>query len=322
MSANPLEPSLRAILIAGAARRAEGALGGWLDRGVIERNVTEHVAALLGGGPGPAVTASSSFQRAELVTAAGWVALAQALPTAESLPLPHVVLWAIAPLEGEAPWPSAAALTALSREAQERFKALRVARAAVFLHGDAMEPPPALRAALLRYKRWMAAPMALLRAGPAPARRERVDVSTPSDLGFWPDYVRMYEEFWASDPALRGRIGKERPGDLEEYIAAGGLRLIWIDGALAGVIGGVRMVELGLRGWRLRERVLGGRWRGAGFGSAALDAAIRDLSTEPDDLLWGTILPENRGSMGSALRLGRVDVGGLWWIDSSSDGEA
>jgi RimJ/RimL family protein N-acetyltransferase len=314
MAQTPPESALLARLLAGAARRAEQVLGDWLSPEVLERNLAQHVRGLLCRDPARADGRGRAAAQAALVSAEGWVAVAQALSTAESLPLPHAVLWAVAPLEGQALWPAPSVLGALSAQALQRLDVVGAAHTAVFLHGPPSAPPLELRAGLTPYKRWMAAPMARLQASPVPARSERVRVTTPADLVFWPEYVRMYEEFWESDGALRGRIGLERPEDLEEYISAGGLRLVWIDDELAGVIGGVRMVELGLRGWRLRERVLGGRWRGAGFGSAALDAVIRDLPAEPDDILWGTILPENRGSMGSAARLGRVDVGGLWWL--------
>lgn len=323
MSPSSVDCGGREALLAGLVRRAEAVLGSWLTRERILSHALEYLNRLLGHADSPAAEDEPRFERAAMVEAGSWVALAQPLPTAESRPLPHVVLWAIArhrERDHESEWPTPEALRALAAAAVVHFRRLGTGPTAVFLHGAPDILPPRLRDSLRHYKRWLAAPMTQLVAGPRPERSERIVVTVPKDLHFWPDYARMYEEFWASDPTLRERIGMERPEDLEEYRAAGGLRLVWIDGELAGVIGGVRLSELGLRGWRLRERVLGGRWRSSGFGSAALDAVIRDLPFEPDDLLWGTILPENLGSMGSARRLGRVDVGGLWWVEGEPGG--
>lgn len=314
MDAAPPTTPLRSLLATASAHRAAAILGMWLGEGALCANLADAIDRLDPSPPAGPSSAAPSFGRPELVQADDWVALAHPLPTAESLPSPHVVMWYVASVREPACWPTGEALRALAAAAADRFRPLGTWRTAVFLHGGPDALPAELASMLRPYKRWLAAPMSALMARPLQPRSERVRASTPMDLSFWPEYARMYEEFWASEPALRERIGMESPEDLEEYRSQGGLKLVWIDDELAGLVGGVRLSELGLRGWRLRERVLGGKWRGAGFATAALDAAVRDLAHAPGDLLWGTILPENRGSMGSAVRLGRVDVGGLWWV--------
>ena len=314
MDAAPKNSPLRSLLVQASAGRAAGTLGAWLGAEALVANLMTAIERLDPAPPADAAAPPPSFGCTELVCAGDWVALAHPLPTAESLPSPHVVLWYLASKVDPLHWPTEACLRALAAAAADRFRPLGTWRTAIFLHGAPDALSAELTSPLRPYKRWLAAPLADLVARPLQPRGERVRATTPTDLSFWPAYARMYEEFWASEPALRERIGMESREDLQEYMAQGGLRLVWIDDELAGLVGGVRLTELGLRGWRLRERVLGGKWRGAGFAAAALDAAVRDLRREPGDLLWGTILPENRGSMGSAVRLGRVDVGGLWWV--------
>lgn len=312
------EESLERLVDAGA-RAALPMLGRWLDEHSLRRNLREALTLLAPRAP---EAGAASFGQSELLAVGGREILAQPMAFADGRPHPHAVVWYLA-----GPRVDHAGVDAPvdQREWQEiaeavlaRFAPLGVGRVAAFLHGDAAAGGATLRGqrgiSPAPYKRWLAAPLAELRRRQPPAHASRIRVTTPSDLGFWPQYSRMYEEFWLASPELRDRIGMERPEDLEEFRRQGGLRLVWIDDRLAGLIGGVRHAELGLRGWRLRERVLGGDFRGAGYATAALDAFLRDLAAEPDELLWGTILPDNLGSLRSALNLGRVDIGGLWWL--------
>lgn len=311
-------------LVEETLRAALPTLGGWLDEASIRRNVLEAIAHLAPRLPGEAAPA---FGRSELLAVGERIVLAQPLAVADGRPHPHAVLWYHAgpPLaKGADDRPPAAAgqdfagWQELGAAATRRFASLGVHHVAIFVHGDAAAMRGRIDshggASPASYKRWLAAPLEELRRREPPPHAARIRVTTPTDLAFWPEYQRMYEEFWQSSPELRSRIGMETQDDLEEYRRQGGLRLVWIDDRLAGLIGGVRHAELGLRGWRLRERVLGGAFRGAGWATAALDAVLRDLPAEPGDLLWGTILPDNLGSMRSALNVGRVDVGGLWWV--------
>jgi hypothetical protein len=201
--------------------------------------------------------------------------------------------------------------------ATAEFGALRPQRVCLYQAGTP-EPASALRRMprLSAYKRYLAAPFAQLTDSPPPRLADRIRVTPATTLSsFYAEYARMYDEFHEDAPQLRDHVRKETPEDMQHFMDEGEMRLVWVDGELAGVMAASPALEHGLRGWCMKERVFGRAYRGGGFGPAALWAFIRTLQFQSGDLLWGTIVPENHASMQSALRLGRVDIGGFFWVD-------
>ncbi len=300
---------------------AAGSLRGWLEDDAIRHHLRESLAPLLArvaaaAGPPSDASESAAWPAPALIAWRGAaVMLVEPMAHADSRPLPHAIVRA------RSTDPTNSADLALMHTAIcERFSPQSIDRFCLFVHGPLHTTGPLAPSAqgsidpgVHPYKRFLAASIReVLRTVPPEA--DRVSVTTPDSLSFYPEYQAMYEAFWASSPELRDAIGIESHEDLECYLAGDGLRLIHVDGELAGVIGGIRHAEFGLRGWRLRERVMGERYRGGGFATAALWQYIRDLRHDADDLVWGTILGHNIASMRSALRLGRVDIGGLVWV--------
>lgn len=314
------DPAAIGALVEFEAAVAQPSLSRWLDGTIIRRNVLEGLAPLLDRVSAATSPASSTRE-------GGWpapsliawrrdaVMLVEPMAHADSRPLPHAIVRARS-TDPE----SASDLARMLACIRERFAPHALDRFCLFVHGPQrsvgpLAPAPARSTSpsVRPYKRFLAASIVeILRE--APPQVDRVSVSTPTSLSFYPEYEAMYEAFWASSPELRDAIGIESHEDLESYLTCDGLRLVHVDGELAGLIAGIRHAEFGLRGWRLRERVMGERFRGGGFATAALWQHIRSLRHEPDDLVWGTILGQNHASMRSALRLGRVDIGGLIWV--------
>jgi len=199
------------------------------------------------------------------------------------------------------------------------FEGERPSRVRVFIHGEARSPRSMLsqHVRIRAYKRMLAAPLAALQARPAPDGdlAERVQAVPPQDFSFYDEYAERYRAFWRARPDLRNLVRIEPLEDLRVYHADDGLRLMLVDGAVAGVIAAGRDAQHGLRGWMMRERFLYDTHRGRSLGPASLWAFIRSLRCDEGDLLYGTIAPENQPSMRSALALGRVDIGGFHWID-------
>jgi hypothetical protein len=169
-------------------------------------------------------------------------------------------------------------------------------------------------AAIVPYKRYLVAPASLI-LDARPADASRLVIREATDLSFYDEYSRMYDEFHDDVPALRDHVRKELPEDLQAFRDAGVVSLVEVDGRLAGVMAAVPGCEHGLRGWVMKERVFTRPFRGGGLGAAALWAFIRALPLGANDLVWGTIVPENHASIRSALKLGRVDTGGWFWIE-------
>jgi len=224
-------------------------------------------------------------------------------------------------------------LAAMLAAASDELRPLGVDRMACFVHGPLPQPGTSPFAPtddgddgdagrdgacgpvrVRPYKRYSAASIARIAAAPHDDDDARIVAERPENLDFYPEYEAMYESFWRAHPELGAKIGIESRTALEEYAAHDGLRLIRIDGELAGVTAALRHAEFGLRGWRMRERVLSERHRGAGYGTRTLRAFVESLAHDPGDLVWGTIFAENVGSRRSAERLGRIDIGGLVWV--------
>ena len=213
----------------------------------------------------------------------------------------------------------AAGIGRLTQAAREAFAPRRLDRICVYVHGDASVSREA--ATLVAspgtegYKRFLAASLKMLQATPAPPESERVALETPSDLSFYEPYSKAYDDFWAASPHLKAAVRKETPEFMEAVRRGGGVRCVWIDDRWAGVLAAQRAVEHGLRGWVMRERVLSSEIRGQGLGAAVLWRFIQSLPPgDGQDALWGHIAVSNRSSLRSALKLGRVDVGGTHWI--------
>jgi hypothetical protein len=162
---------------------------------------------------------------------------------------------------------------------------------------------------------------ARLRRAAAPAGAERIRLEAPRDLSFFDRYSAIYDEFWSATPDLREYVWKETREDMEKYRSQGGLFLAYADGARGddwcGVIAAERRAEAGLRGWHTRERVFDARTRGTGLGAAIIHRFAETLPAEEGDALFGMIHPRNQSSLRTALRSGRVDIGGYWLVPAT-----
>ncbi|HMN96225.1 MAG TPA: hypothetical protein PKC43_07920 [Phycisphaerales bacterium] len=326
--------------VAAAAESAATALGRWLTPETVRARLETHAFALLGadltatpeasletdpaagpdaaaetgpeaGTDGPAASGNAMSAGMILTWGSGELALVERRTSAESRPFPHALCWYLTRMPQDAA--ESAALRAAIAAAGLSGDGAAIDPIAIFRHGP-LENAPATAIPVTPYKRWIAGAVGELLGAAPPAGVERVTIRRPPDLSFYPSYRRMYEAFWRAEPALGRRIGMEEPEQLAMHASHDGLRLIEVDGELAGVIGGFRHCEVGLGGWRLEERVLDERFRGQGLAAAALRRYVESLACAAQDLIWGTILVEHSASLRSALRLGRVDIGGLWWL--------
>lgn len=104
---------------------------------------------------------------------------------------------------------------------------------------------------------------------------------------------------------------------MQDCIQSGYVFEVFVDGLWTGVIGAERRDnEFGLLGFGVTEMVLNSAARGQGLGCAVqvrLAEALKPLG-EPSDLLYGTIGAENPPMLKTALRAGRLDVGGYVWV--------
>lgn len=209
-------------------------------------------------------------------------------------------------------------IDAMRRSVRSHFAEARPERMRLYAPRRADESPSAaLRTHpnAVENKRIVAALLGNLQEAPMPAEADRIIAREPSDLSFYPDYRRAYEEFWSHRPDLKHIVPIESEADMTHFRRVGVLRVLEVDGAFAGVMAATRQTAYGLRGWCMRERILAPAFRGRQLGAVSLWLFLRSLPTDGPEALFGTIAPGNGPSLRSAARLGRVDIGGTWWID-------
>lgn len=166
-------------------------------------------------------------------------------------------------------------------------------------------------------KRLIAAPLGMMLAQPEPSGLERVSLARATTLAFYSRYAGLYRQLQADHPELRTVVRTESEEDMQAYLEAGHLLEVFVDGAWAGVTAVFADVNAGLSGFCVAEIVLGGAFRGQGLGGSVqlqLASQLVEGGARGDELLFGTIGALNTPARRTALRAGRVDLGGHVWV--------
>lgn len=164
-------------------------------------------------------------------------------------------------------------------------------------------------------KRLFAMPVSVVREGSRPPGAERLRAERATDLSFYEVYAEHYERWNRESPELARHVRPETREALERHMAEGLLFLVRIDGELGGVVacfGG--WCERGVRGYRMAEEFLYPAFRGRGLAAALQRACIDELDGSAGEVVFGWIHPLNVPSMRTARRVGRIDVGGYWYL--------
>ena len=93
---------------------------------------------------------------------------------------------------------------------------------------------------------------------------------------------------------------------------------IFVDGTWAGVCAVFENARAGIHGFCFGEIVLDPTFRGKGLGSLVqqrLAAQLIARGENESSLLFGTIGAVNHPARRAAARAGRLDLGGLVWLD-------
>jgi hypothetical protein len=124
----------------------------------------------------------------------------------------------------------------------------------------------------------------------------------------------IYGELATLEPDLAVWATPEDLDSLAECAEEGLLFEVLADGAAAGVVAASRRDDHGMTGFSVQEICLDAVHRGRRLAAAAVQRLLDELPARPDDVLWGTIHPDNAPSLRNALSLGRALVGGYVWV--------
>lgn len=155
-------------------------------------------------------------------------------------------------------------------------------------------------------KRFLAAPLSLLRRAPLPPG---LRASPAADLSHYTQACEAYEAVDAEHPHHPREAAIETRDALEESRQSGMLFDVLVDDAWSGYIAATAGARLGLPGFTIQELVLAESARGRSLGRYLSPLLARAL---PDDhgVLFGTVHHDNIGARRAASNAGRVDVGG------------
>lgn len=164
-------------------------------------------------------------------------------------------------------------------------------------------------------KRLFAMPVSAVQALPPPRSAERVRVERAADLGFYDEYARHYGRWHREAPGLARHVRVEPREALARHLADGLLFLVVIDGRIGGVMACFGdWCERGLWGYRMAEEFLYPDFRGQGLAAAVQRRYIDALDGSGGRAVFGWIHPLNAPSIRTATRVGRIDVGGYFYV--------
>lgn len=175
--------------------------------------------------------------------------------------------------------------------------------------------------------RILAGPIAALAARPKPPSFDRMTLVRCGDTSFHPRYREAYDEVHADRPALADGLYISGAEALAPVVAEGHFYEAWIDGEWAGVVAAARSPFYGVPSFVVHEELLIAKFRGRGFGVVLqrqlIEALNSDSTVDAQAILFGTIHPLNLPSIATAKRIGRIDVGGYFFvIPGSADAQA
>lgn len=153
-----------------------------------------------------------------------------------------------------------------------------------------------------------------LKLRPFPKTQEKVALEPARDMEIYSLYQELYGELYKENPALRSMLCKESPHTFQKIRDAGTLFNILIEGKWAGIIGLSEEYEKFLYGYRMVDQIISKPYRGKGFAVAVQRRLIEVIESKKNEVLFGQISPSNISSARTALRVGREDIGGWYFI--------
>jgi GNAT superfamily N-acetyltransferase len=137
------------------------------------------------------------------------------------------------------------------------------------------------------------------------------------NLDFYPRYAAMYQTLYTERPWMPDISRQESLEDMQEYLDKGWLYEVFVDDAWAGVTAASSGCEVGAKGYYMIEIALDTPFRGQGLGvvlQRKLAKLLAEKSSDTSNALFGTIGAVNVPMQKTAVRVGRVDVGGHYWV--------
>ena len=135
--------------------------------------------------------------------------------------------------------------------------------------------------------------------------------ATPrNDTAFYDRYRQIHDRDVARNSAHARHTRCEARKDLQELADQDLLFDVQVNGAWAGIIAAEPDARCGVRGATVIELLLDHQYRDLGYGQHLSTLLAKALRLPDEECLMGTVHADNVPAYRSALRAGRVDVGG------------
>jgi RimJ/RimL family protein N-acetyltransferase len=149
---------------------------------------------------------------------------------------------------------------------------------------------------------------------PLPENAARVRLSRATNTDFYLRYVELYQQLYRERPWLPDVARTETLEDMQQYLETGQVFEIFVDGTWAGLTIAIRDAGWGVRGWLMVEIVLTAPFRGQDLAVAVQRLLAQQLEDAGKDCLFGSIGAVNLPMQKTATRVGRVDIGGYFFV--------
>jgi GNAT superfamily N-acetyltransferase len=146
---------------------------------------------------------------------------------------------------------------------------------------------------------------------------ERLELRLAQNLEFYPRYAQMYKMLYEERSWMPDVSRQESLEDMRDYLDNDCLYEVFVDDTWAGVTVASPGCEVGAKGYYMIEIALDKAFRGQGLGVVLqrnLANVLAEKSVGTSTALFGTIGAVNVPMRKTAARVGRVDVGGHYWI--------
>jgi hypothetical protein len=132
------------------------------------------------------------------------------------------------------------------------------------------------------------------------------------DEGLYGEYKSEYEKFLSQNPEAGEWLRVESYDTLRGCLSEGGLFEIIVGGKRAGLIAARQQCIKGIDGWEVTEEFLFEAFRGQKLAPHIQRLFLERLPGSTDRIVFGTIGSENKASLKTALRVGRISLGA--WV--------
>jgi hypothetical protein len=154
-----------------------------------------------------------------------------------------------------------------------------------------------------------------IRQLPMPENAARMRLELAKNTDFYLRYVALYQQLYLERPWLPDVARTESLEDMHEYLEKEEIYEIFVDGEWAGIIiVTTSSSEWGMVGWLMVEIVLTAQFRGQDLAVTAQRLLVQELQGTGALCLFGTIGAVNAPMQKTAARVGRLDIGGYFWV--------